>query len=246
MLHNCFKATVNQPTGDIDVLIRHAEMARSKLTKFATALARELGLEDHNERLCRIKLLERIFGKAAERSEGDVRGVRDICAERILFSETSDIVAFRKLLAQGSKSDFYLKSLEKGVRIVEVEDHFAEPKKHGFIGININLEVQLGKGRVHIVELQLMHVDMVETDKVSHEIYEQIRSYDELASKYGTLTEDQKETRQSLIELNKRIYSEASERLGLGSLRVEVNKWKPDFGGNISRSNSGVQTLKHG
>lgn len=214
---------VVQPTADVDVLMRHAEMARSELRKFSVSLAEAMGLEAGNVVPGPIKELGRIYDKATGRYDGNVRRICDICRQRVLFNSPADVVAFRRLLSQGSNSAFYQESLDHGVKIAEVEDCFAEPKKHGYIGINIQLEIDLGKGRKHIAELQLMHRDMVEADKTSHYLYDQIRLLDEQAT-FRPLTEDEKNARASYLESNKALYEAESARLGLGVLRLNKGR----------------------
>jgi hypothetical protein len=221
-------APVVQQTDDVGVLMRHAEMARSKLRKFSVALAEEIGLNEDSVVPGPIKELGRIFDKASGRYDGDVRRICDICRQRILFDNPADVVAFRRLLSQGVHSKFYQEAMDHGVRIAEVEDCFAKPKKHGYIGINIQLEIDLGKGRTHVAELQLMHRDMVEADKTSHYLYDQIRLIDEQES-FRTLTEDEKNARESYLKSNKALYEAESARLGLDVLRLQ-KEWQPSYG----------------
>ncbi len=226
-----FKGLVShQPSADLDVLICHAEMARSGLQKFSRSLAQTLKLDAHNLSLGDIKETERIIAKARERYNGNIDRICDICRERIFFERPEDVIEFRRLFLQGNKSPFFKDSLGKGCRILEIEDYFASPRKSGFIGINIQLEIDLGKGRKHVAELQLMHKDMVDADKTSRKWFEEIRALEEKKA-LGQITSDEENNLAKLNEANTALYAAESARLGLGVLRVNKSEWKPKYPG---------------
>lgn len=216
-----------QQTNDVDTLIRHAEMARSSLRRYINALSEEVGLpKELHVKMGPIKNLDRIFEKAAGRKGGRFDDICDICRGQFLIDSPEDVERLRMLLRPGRKSSAFNELWEsRGAKIVAYDDYFAKPTKTGFRGINVTLEISgIGKGRKHYVEMQVVHRDMLEALKMTHELYSQKRTLIEGAKAAGRpLSGDQKAVAEYYNAEALRIHNEAALALGLDSLE------SPDF-----------------
>ena len=234
-----------QQTNDVGTLIRHAEMARSSLRRYISALSDELGLpQELHVKMGPIKNLDRIFEKAAGRKDGRFDDICDICRGQFLIDSPEDVERLRMLLRPGRKSSAFNELWEsRGAKIVAYDDYFAKPTKTGFRGINVTLEISgIGKGRKHYVEMQVVHRDMLGDLKTTHELYSQKRTLVEGAKAAGRpLSEEQKAVAEYYNTEALRIHNEAAAALGLDSLET------PDFGEErrITVSESMTSLAKH-
>jgi hypothetical protein len=148
-------------TNDLDTLLTHAQMAQNPLLAFATALAQELHIEPSTHVIKGpLKLRERADDKAAK-YKGNFNEIPDLVRDRVLFDEIGQVIAFRSMMKPGKANSRFLQEWEKrGIRIVDVDDAFLSRKKSGYVGINVSVEIDLGKGRWHTGEIQLMHEGM--------------------------------------------------------------------------------------
>ncbi len=174
-----FHTVASQSTGNVFVLHKHGEQARTPLMKYARALAIELGLNPDSQVVQGpMKTPERIVEKAEQRYAGDRTQIHDICRDTLYVHSVTDIERIRSLFVPGRISHPFHQGRERhGITPLEIEDNFAEPKKHGWIGINLKLKIDLGKGRHHIAELQITHEGLKAANEYSHKnIYSEIRA----------------------------------------------------------------------
>lgn len=162
-----------------------AQMAQVKAETFAIDLAdkiMQIPSPDLHVVNGPIKDLDRIFEKANGRYDGNLNEVNDIGRLRILFNDPTQFLAVRDLFNSDQKLDRFNNALRtNGIEIVEFEDNYLEPKAHGYIGSNLIIAIDLGKGRLENFEIQFMHENMQLTDKITHATYEEQRSIIEQA-----------------------------------------------------------------
>ncbi|MGQ0526574.1 MAG: hypothetical protein ACT4OY_00855 [Alphaproteobacteria bacterium] len=164
---------------------------------YARSLAKELGVDpDTCVQRGPVKELKRIIEKAHGRENGIIKNVKDVVRFRILFNNPKQIEDLRKILRPGKVSSAFNQTWEnRDVCIMDVDDYYAEPKKHGYIGLHLAVDTCIGKGRKSPVEIQLMHENMQLTDKVTREMYNEIRRIEETAQiENRELTENEKNT----------------------------------------------------
>lgn len=231
-----------QQTADAKQLICHAEQARSSVLKLARGIAIQLNLDpDLNVAMGPIKTLERIWQKAAGRKHGRVDHVTDICRERLKVESYKDVIELRKL---SRNPDFYKEWEEKGIKIIEFEDYFAYPNERGFRGINMLLHVDLGKGRYHVCELQIIHKEMEATLEASHANHKKIRDIKELA-----VTQGRKLSEKELIDIknfeneSQELHQQDAERLNLHLLEAQKPTYQPAKKQENAERNESPQTV---
>lgn len=209
-----------QQTADPVTLIKHAEQTRTQILKYARALAGALDLEfDQAVKMGPIKTLERIWQKAIGKYDGRVEKICDIARERLYINSPADIIDLRSLFGPGKAGGFHETWSSRGVHVLEFEDYFAKPSSTGFRGINIKLGVDMGKGRFHICELQVLHGEMKDTLDTTHMYFEQIREYkDNAEAQKRELSPVEMDVINRLEAEATRLHNEEAERLGLNML----------------------------
>lgn len=224
---NCAQARDVQPSGDLDVLMGHAEMAQGPFIQITRALTLELGLR-RSVSCVRgpLKDKARIIEKVETKYDGDYSRVTDFCRGRILFNDPKQIKQLRSIFISGKMSHHFHQEWtgRSGYLMVKFQDNFAYPRSHGFRGLSMIISVPLGKGRYHLCELQMMHEGMVELDAISHQYYEMMRGVlDTMAAdgRVGQPTTEERAIIDNLQAANRALYDEAAVRLGLDSLRLD-------------------------
>lgn len=219
------KIPLRQYTHGPKALVGQAEMAQHRLAQFGQALTEEIGSDPYTDYIIGpLKTLSRAFEKAITRYNGDISAITDFCRHRILFNDPDQIKQLRSIFGPGINSHpFATTWLNRGFEVVQFKDYYMDPKSHGFIGLNLTIKVDLGKGRYHICELQFSHEAMLDVDKESHAIYEQIRVIVDTANTEGRdLTDDEIGQIGYLQDENRALYQYAANSLGLDQLkRVE-------------------------
>jgi hypothetical protein len=218
-----FVTDCRQPTTCPETLMRHAELSQSRLLIFARALAEELDLSPETQVVKGpMKERARIESKAQGKYDGHYDQVFDYGRDRILFTNPEQILEFRKMTGPGKISDPFLATWrDRGIEIVEVDDAFLSRKKSGMVGVNISVKIDLGKGRYHICEIQMMHEDMQNIDRLTHQNYEEnIRPITDVAFADGDrdLTEDEAMSIYSAREANWNMYDSGIVRCKLQCL----------------------------
>lgn len=225
MMKESWNSCAKQMTDDVYALRCHAQMASSGVEKFARELALVLDIDpDINYQRAALKKMGRIMEKARNKYEGDVRSICDIARGRILFDDPDQIHTLRSMMKAGKKTHpFIQKWAERGIYLVHFEDCFENPKSSGYVGINMKLSIDLGKGRHHICELQLMHRDMVHTDMESRRLYERIRLVTDQAQAQGRELTDQEQKRVGTMQKeNRALYAQAISRCDLFGLMPDT------------------------
>lgn len=231
-------------------MIRHAEQAQSVSFKYASAVTSELGLRTDAIQMGKIKELQRIWDKANERYGGDISRVGDISRERLLVDNPGDVIKVRNLFVAGKAGRFHEDWLAKGVEVTEFTDYFAKPTSTGFLGINIKLMIDLGKGRKAPNELQIVHREMLRTLDNTHAYYEAKRKLVELAATQGRKpSKAEQELIDGIEDMTREMHERDGERLGLVSLRTHKGPLRVGENGPISstlRTPPPKPTLAHG
>ena len=203
-------------------LMHHAEMAQSGLWQFTAALTEFLNLDPSTQAIRGpLKLRDRFISKARGKYGGQFSEVPDLVRNRVLFNEPETIYLFRSLTGPGKGSHPFLLEWEKrGIRVTEIDDAFLDRKKSGYVGINISVEIDLGKGRWHTCEIQLMHENMQDVDKDTKYTYDNyIRPITDVAEAEGRdLTQEESDSVASFREANKNMYDGAILANGLTGL----------------------------
>ena len=216
-----------QQTNKIEALLRHAQLARSDLERYANALCEELGYNGHTHvKMGEIKALDRIFEKASKPgNEGRVENLNDICRARLLIESPEDIETLRSMMIPGRNNHDFNKTWDgRGVKLVEFEDYFAAPSSTGFRAINMTLEIDLGKGRSHYVELQVAHWFMQDTLDRTHELKKKIREIEETAAAEDReLYEDEREVVRSYKDQARELHEQDADRLDLRRLETATS-----------------------
>ncbi len=206
--------------GNPEVLIKRSEQARSQLCRYARALCYELGL-DPNLAIVEgpVKTLKRVFEKAANKYNGDISQVPDLCRLRILFDDPKQIETFRKIFGPGKnshpfhermeKKNYYLASKENP-EIDDIEDFFEWPKAHGYVGINLNVVIYLNKYPEPIpCEIQIQHKNMQDTYEASRVLYKKMRPLTDKLDGGLELGPDETEKLESLRKENIELFRKA-------------------------------------
>lgn len=223
-LASCFgtHGGFRQQTPDPVTLIRHAELARAHIQRYARDLAEEIGLPvETSVKMGPIKTLSRIWEKAIGKYQGQVEKICDICRERLLISSPDDVLALRRMFDPRRENEFSERWKGRGIHPVEFEDYFAKPSSTGFRGINIKLAVDMGKGRYHVCELQVVHKDMLKTLDITHVLFEEIRTLEgAAAAKDRDLSAFDQDKVREMKEETIRLHEEDAVALGLKDLEI--------------------------
>lgn len=202
--------------------VRHGEQARSSLRRYAEALCKEMDIDpDVAIEMGPVKSLKRIFEKAATKYSEEIQKISDICRCRIYFNNAEQIKKLRKIFGPGKNSHpFHQKWLEQGTELYAFKDYFARPKAHGYVGINIKIDIDIGKGRHVPCEIQIWHRDMQNTYKLSIDLYEKIRKVTDVMNAEGrtSLNPSEKESVGHLINANRHLFASEIKRLNLACL----------------------------
>lgn len=197
---------------------RHAEQARGKGMKAMTALAEAMGVLDHDNAGYMAPMKE--WDRAVEKLSADGRNLHDLGRGRIRVRSPDKIEAFYKILKTMNKDGSLDAFKTDRVRIIpgSIDDYLAEQRSSGYAGsINFDLEVEIGKGRIGKLEVQLMPRDYVQTYDLSHHLFKMIRALDEVPK--GWRTEEHEKVSKMLKSANAALFDEVAERFEFASLR---------------------------
>lgn len=157
--------------------IGRGEQVRSKAHKYAQAVCDELSLDSKMAvTIGPIKAPDRIIEKAEARYKGDISKVGDVARLQILVDSPEQAKDAIRLFFPGRSSPFHKTMEDKGIKLVKAEDNFTHPKETGWIGLNIKLEADLGKGRKQQFEVQIIPSQLVDVYDTTHGYLQNIRS----------------------------------------------------------------------
>lgn len=198
--------------------LKDAEQGRSKAAKFMLALAKSMDIKNPETAyiVAEMKSWDRIVNKF-NAAAGDIN---DLGRGSVYINSVDEYKAFQKILSSKTR-DGEIRGLNaKGVRLIDgtLDDYIAQPRKSGYAGsINFNLDLDIGKGRHGVFEVQIRPKAYQDIDKKSHYLYDMIRILQEVPSSF--LTDSDKQVRDALITANRALFEEHSCRHGFDEIR---------------------------
>lgn len=214
-------------------LFKTAGFGRSTAHKFMTALVRHVGVVNDTGAIRMSRLKDR--SKAGQKIYTDQRSSRDLARGRILIESPDQYEKVMQLLRSAKANRGFVSKLRvNGVRIAEDKhgayytDYIANPRKSGYAGsINLDLEIDVGKGKTATFELQIMPWDYENAYDHSHCLYSFIRRLDR-AIEDQNQDQDTKlaihTLRRILIRSNTAIFDEHAQRADY----MQYRKTKPE------------------
>lgn len=205
-------------------LIGNARDAQVYAVPFAQKIALEIGLAEAAVVPGPMKSLNRIFEKAIGKLNGYLEDVPDVGRLRILIEKPEDVIALRKmfLTPRGELKDAHP---DNKITVTEFQDNFLHPSSTGRIAIHIGLEVKLSGNVVVPYEIQVIHKDMVATERFTHDNYQRACEIERKAkAENRSLTKDEAEAAEHYRESNRRRYLADALHLDLYELRHHRHK----------------------
>ncbi len=201
--------------------IKYAGQARSSLQKFNDALATKLDMEPATSVVIGpIKQEHRILQKAIARYDGDVSQVSDVSRSRIRLEAPSQVKEAKDVLAS---ADFRHSLLEKGITILAVEDSFEKPKKTGWRGLVIKIEIDLGKGRSQKAETVMIPKGWFPDYERTHTYFENSRAIKDMARAQGReLSDAEKAQIFNYEEMSREIHDRLAHTDGYAQLETRA------------------------
>lgn len=200
---------------------KNAELGKSKGEQYILGLAKAMGYEHPHDCVDLAPMKDRY--RAREKFNLASRNAHDFGRSRLYLYEPGDRDSFYKVLGSKTK-DGVIKNIQcKGVKVVDgsLSDYLEKARKSGFSGtINLDLEIDLGKGRIGYYEVQLMPYDYIQVDKHSHALYDMIRILDEIPDSFKTKGVERLED--ILVMANASFFIEHGERTGFIVLREDA------------------------
>ena len=198
--------------------LKDAEQGRSKAGKFMLALAKGMEVEDPETSyvVAGMKSWDRIVNKF----NAAARDVNDLGRGAVYINSVDEYKAFQRIMRSKTKDGEVRQLNAKGVHIIDgsMDDYIASPRKSGYAGsINFNIDLDIGKGRHGVFEVQIRPKAYQDIDKKSHYLYDMIRILQEVPQSF--LTDGDKEVRDSLITANRALFEEHSLRHGFDEVR---------------------------
>lgn len=163
-------------------LRKQAEMARTPTRTHTKQIAKELGLSGTKLRLQvimgNIKETEAILRKAISQYGGDLNRVDDICRLMIEVDDAKQLQKAEQMFCTPHKSQFEKNTAKKGkyAHVKTPKNYVSEPKRWGWIGIQLKMKAKLSNGQWAKFEVQIVPKCMKEAYKKTHKLYEQIRT----------------------------------------------------------------------
>ena len=198
--------------------LKDAEQGRSKAGKFMLALAKGMDVDDPETSyvVAGMKSWDRIVNKF----NAAARNVNDLGRGAVYIDSVDEYKAFQKLMRSKTRDGEVRQLNIKGVHIIDgsMDDYIASPRKSGYAGsINFNIDLDIGKGRHGVFEVQIRPKAYMDIDKKSHYLYDMIRILQEVPQSF--LTDGDKEVRDALITANRALFEEHSWRHGFDEVR---------------------------
>lgn len=199
---------------------KKAKLGKSKSHRFMAAIAKAIGIEKPEARIKYATGKE--WERAKEKYLDESRNMNDLERGRIMLSSVEKYNNLIKLLKTMTK-DGQLNGISiEGVSILpdKIDNYIEGARKSGWAGaLNMDLEVDLGKGRTGTFELQFMPEGYDVIEPLSHRLYEMIRILEALPASYKG-KEGQK-IEEALILANHALYIEEGFRAGFINVRKD-------------------------
>ncbi|MGB4057295.1 MAG: hypothetical protein WBK77_04345 [Alphaproteobacteria bacterium] len=191
----CFGDTMKKSDHErAETASSHGQQLASRAEKFLRAFLREhldlnpdayVAPESWDEDARSSKVLKRgpkkdaprIREKMAEQGK-PIEDIPDATRFTVIFNDAATIHALRRLLPRFDQKNTRLTRdwEDAGVRLVEYEDNFFKPKKHGYRGFDFKFRIGIpNKGWSGICEVIFIHEHMRESYRLSRALYEGIR-----------------------------------------------------------------------
>ena len=217
-----FAAEPLQGVSHLPGLLRHAEMSRSNLQKFASAILSEINNPSEPEKEALFELGPNKSAKTAQQKaeneyDGNVAKLTDLCRGRLLVNNIEHISELKKILDPVHQSQFLQSWADKGYFIRGFRDSFENPTDSGYRAMKIQVEVPKTGGGSHICELQVQHRDMLGVYAESHVIYEAERA---LSRRFNdtSLSDNEAALKDKCNRMRRELHDSAAQKLGLMSL----------------------------
>ncbi|PZP55098.1 MAG: hypothetical protein DI586_07925 [Micavibrio aeruginosavorus] len=214
-----------QRSTSLDALIGKAEQARSGMNIFGMALAREIGGEFN---LAANKDYKRAKQKVDNKYNGDASRLTDLVRGRIFVDDVESIIRAREILNPKADNVVFkghrsfladwatVCANGNGYFVQDFDDKHAQPTEFGWRDISVRVRVPLAKTLGHTGEIQILHRDMAEADKLSHPIYECQRRMLEVFQASGReMTQEDAILLEDMSARRLAIHNEAAEKAGL-------------------------------
>ncbi len=211
---------------DAQQAIKKAEQARSSLQKFNDMLSSKIGMNPVSSVIIGpVKAKERIIQKAIARYDGNVSEVSDVSRSRIRIDNPSQVKSTKDAL---SSLDFRKDLERKGIRILQIEDCFENPKETGWRGIVIKTEIDLGKGRTQKAETIITPTGWFPSYETTHTYLENIRKLKDLAkAQYRELSHSETMQIEQYKGMAKEIHDGLAKRDGYDILESKHKHQQP-------------------
>lgn len=205
--------------------LQDAEQGRSAAGKYMLALAKKIGVEEPETAyvVAEMKSWDRIVDKFNARVQGGFKSpdVNDLGRGCVYVDDVKEYLNFIKIQRSKTK-DGRISALDTDkVSIIEgsIDDYIANPRRSGYAGsVNFNIEIDIGKGRSGIFEVQIRPRDYQTISKKSHRLYDMIRIFDGVPEAY--MTDQDREVRDALVIANHALYEELGVRSGFDKVRT--------------------------
>jgi len=198
--------------------LKDAAQGRSKADKFMFAMANAMDIKNPETAyiVAKMKSWDRIVNKF----NSSARDINDLGRGAIYIDSVEEYKAFHKILSSKTRDGEFRQLNIKGVHLINgsLDDYIANPRKSGYAGsINFNIDLDIGKGRHGIFEIQIRPKAYQDIDKKSHYLYDMIRILQEVPTSF--LSEGDKQVRDAMITANRALFEEHSCRHGFDEVR---------------------------
>lgn len=200
-------------------LIGNAKKASEIGIPYAESIALAIGLSKESVVPGPLKKLERIFEKAIGKHAGQLEEVPDVGRLRILIEKPEDVIALRRMFVE-RQGTLKIVHPNNKITVTEFQDNFWEPSSTGRVAIHIGLDIRLSGSKSVPYEIQVIHKDMVDTEKFTHNNYQRACDIERKAKgENRPLTADEADAIESYRKSNRERYLADSLNYNLFSLR---------------------------
>lgn len=229
--------------------LKDAEQGRSKAGKFMFALSK--GMDIKNPETAYVVADMKSWDRIVNKFNSAARDINDLGRGAVYINSVDEYKAFQKILSSKTKDGELRQLNAKGVRIIDgtLDDYIARPRKSGYAGsINFNLDLDLGKGRHGVFEVQIRPKAYIDIDKKSHYLYDMIRILQEVPASF--LTDGDQQVRDALITANRALFEEHSCRHGFDEVRkgeaLHINAGEMrSITGILDRLRTAIETMPY-
>lgn len=204
---------------------KNAERSQPVAENFMKMIAEKIGVKNLEKSLLIAEMKE--WDRAVEKSRQENRDLHDLGRGTIYVDNAEQVKSLIRLLQSCDDSghlNFKGPKCQK-VQIIDskFDNYLHKPRSSGYAGsINFDLKIDLGQNRYGKFEVQIRPLQFKLTDKLSHQLFELIRSTEEIDK--SALKNQHKELLCYLKKANAALFDEIAARHGYDVLRAK----KPD------------------